>query len=1000
MKINKLLFILILSLLLVSPANAIVPKKIVEDIWNNLSAINNSINLSVQYKAEMYGTWIQPAYITGVKAGATDHIGNGLNYSHSRGMKFMLKIRPTDYATSREAFRTDTAAQDRYYSDLAWVLQRYPTLDGLELEEPQMYAEGTDGGVINKAFWNSVFVESKAIVVQYRDLSSFIWGFNFISTNTDTNVTRQGIDWVYINNNILFNAVFIQNGFTMSRYQSEVSRWTPRFSNLELGSYTYLHSQTFAACIQQFPTWNDPSCWNQVFFDQVEWAQTAGVPVDVFILGRLFRPASMWPNETTPGATAGDKLSYIWNITSSVVLTPTFSPPSGTYLTPQQVYITSGTANATIRYTTDGSTPSTSSSLYSSPIMISTNTTLKAKAWKAGYIDSGVGIASYAMPAEMPEEIEVNNNLKKSDPNTVFNQNTVNFIEAGCLSNCSTYVYRSILRLNITGYSVNSLYYLKLWWYHQNINRINPTDIQVFYVNKSFQTNGMNWYNRSMGVLWSNPGGDWLDSNSASQGTVPIDYVTLPVGSPTDAYIIFNVTKAVVWGINNASDNVSFMIKASPTNESQVNNYVAFHGVSWTNSLQTPVLENQSIPIYAPPSITSWGNNKTNNINLSFDVNLSEVVNFNVTANQSVSYSWYIDDNPTGGNFDNLTTSWSVGGFKEIHALTNNSNGSSGITWNVNVISPLIPSIPDNLSLTSGKHWANATWTANMTGNVSDSYRVKLYLYNPDNPEEDAEFLGETANTYYNFTDLDAYRYWKGYAFIRSYNNTYAYSDYSGATATVRIPTPIYYVASQANNSYIFIANPDRNYTIRTRANNSTYDTKSDWNETTVEVPNDVDVYNTGYQFVLVNGTMTNAEIDALWGTTWIIGWNVTSQRWENYKSGWNIRSSRTANKGDAVGIKVSTNKSVALTFNASYNWTLYTGQNLIGIEYTKNLSQINTSIGTCDVDKLEYTNLSTQTSYLFTCGESGNASVLVNAGEGFWANKSTAGTLDIVRVW
>jgi len=99
---------------------------------------------------------------------------------------------------------------------------------------------------------------------------------------------------------------------------------------------------------------------------------------------------------------------------------------------------------------------------------------------------------------------------------------------------------------------------------------------------------------------------------------------------------------------------------------------------------------------------------------------------------------------------------------------------------------------------------------------------------------------------------------------------------------------------------------------------------------TTVEATS---IYNTGYQYVLVNDTMTNSQLNTLWSPTWIIGWNSTSQKWETYKSGWPIRLSRISNKGDAVGIKITTNKSVQLTYNETYNWTLVPGWNLIGIE-------------------------------------------------------------------
>lgn len=81
--------------------------------------------------------------------------------------------------------------------------------------------------------------------------------------------------------------------------------------------------------------------------------------------------------------------------------TPTFTPAAGAYDATINVTITS-TAGATIYYTTDGSTPNTSSSVYSSPIAVSANTTIKAYATKAGLDDSSVGEASYTFQVMTP----------------------------------------------------------------------------------------------------------------------------------------------------------------------------------------------------------------------------------------------------------------------------------------------------------------------------------------------------------------------------------------------------------------------------------------------------------------------------------------------------------------------------------------------------------------------------------------------------------------------
>ncbi|HWZ95558.1 MAG TPA: chitobiase/beta-hexosaminidase C-terminal domain-containing protein [Opitutaceae bacterium] len=77
---------------------------------------------------------------------------------------------------------------------------------------------------------------------------------------------------------------------------------------------------------------------------------------------------------------------------------PTFTPPTGTYTSPQTVTISTTTSGASIRYTTDGSTPSeTTGTLYSSPVNISVTTTLNAMAFKTGMTDSTVTTGIYTI---------------------------------------------------------------------------------------------------------------------------------------------------------------------------------------------------------------------------------------------------------------------------------------------------------------------------------------------------------------------------------------------------------------------------------------------------------------------------------------------------------------------------------------------------------------------------------------------------------------------------
>ncbi len=76
--------------------------------------------------------------------------------------------------------------------------------------------------------------------------------------------------------------------------------------------------------------------------------------------------------------------------------TPTFDPAEGTFYGSQEIAIATGTEGASIYYTTDGTTPSsTNGTLYEDPFEITATTTIKAIAVKDGANNSEVVSATY-----------------------------------------------------------------------------------------------------------------------------------------------------------------------------------------------------------------------------------------------------------------------------------------------------------------------------------------------------------------------------------------------------------------------------------------------------------------------------------------------------------------------------------------------------------------------------------------------------------------------------
>jgi Chitobiase/beta-hexosaminidase C-terminal domain/Bacterial Ig domain/WD40-like Beta Propeller Repeat len=98
---------------------------------------------------------------------------------------------------------------------------------------------------------------------------------------------------------------------------------------------------------------------------------------------------------------SGDRATHTWDVivVCRLVEAPVFTPEPGAYPGPVTVKITCPTPGARIRYTTDGTEPTTKSALYlrKKPVVLKTTTTLKARAFVGSKSSGPVATGIYTI---------------------------------------------------------------------------------------------------------------------------------------------------------------------------------------------------------------------------------------------------------------------------------------------------------------------------------------------------------------------------------------------------------------------------------------------------------------------------------------------------------------------------------------------------------------------------------------------------------------------------
>jgi hypothetical protein len=98
-------------------------------------------------------------------------------------------------------------------------------------------------------------------------------------------------------------------------------------------------------------------------------------------------------NESVSGAVVDITINAILSQVNGIV----FSPPAGTYASTQSVSLSAAQCGVSLYYTTNGSTPTTSSTLYTGPISVSASETIKVLGVKNGFQNSAIASAAYVI---------------------------------------------------------------------------------------------------------------------------------------------------------------------------------------------------------------------------------------------------------------------------------------------------------------------------------------------------------------------------------------------------------------------------------------------------------------------------------------------------------------------------------------------------------------------------------------------------------------------------
>jgi hypothetical protein len=245
---------------------------------------------------------------------------------------------------------------------------------------------------------------------------------------------------------------FTNSPVTSATYVIEPQLPTPMLSMAPLGDDTNqkltITDATPRATIYYTTNGTMPTTLSAVYTQPVAFNRSGTFTVEAIAIASGFSPSAV--------------ATGVYTI-RPFVAKPTFSPPAGGYTTPQMVIIHDVSTLAVFYYTTDGSMPTTLSTLYSGPITVSSNQTINAISVMSGFTNSPVTSATYVIEPQLPTPMlsmaplgdDTNQKLTITDAN---GGATVYYTTNGTIPTTSSAVYTQPVAFNRSGtFTVNAI---------------------------------------------------------------------------------------------------------------------------------------------------------------------------------------------------------------------------------------------------------------------------------------------------------------------------------------------------------------------------------------------------------------------------------------------------------------------------------------------------------------------------------------------------------------